>query len=68
MLYMLEDGLVFSVDDTRAEISRAVLGDLKCELKGVDVVYFDSNQEKCRLLAVHPVQPDKAQPTFALFF
>lgn len=64
---MLEDGLIFSVDDTKAELSKASLGDLKCELRNLDVIYFDEEQKIFKPIAVQPIMLDKS-PTFGIFF
>jgi hypothetical protein len=41
VISMIEDGTVFSLGSKQVEMNRLVIGDLKCQLKPVDVVYFD---------------------------
>lgn len=38
---MMEDGTVFSVEHKQVELNKLILGDLKCKLKPIDVVYYD---------------------------
>lgn len=38
---MVDDGTIFSIGNKQVELNKLILGDLKCQPKTVDVVYFD---------------------------
>jgi hypothetical protein len=40
-LFMLEDGVVCSVESKSVELARLMMTDLKCQLKTIDVIYYD---------------------------
>jgi hypothetical protein len=47
MLWMMEEGgVVCSADSKKVEMNRMVVGDLKCELRAMDVVYYGGELPK----------------------